>query len=281
MGPTSSNIELCVTENNSDAGPMGRQSTSIINALYLADSTAQLMKTEFRAYVWWDLHNGQDTSGNMDPTIYGWRGYGDYGIMDGANNPYPAFYAEKLLQSFARPGDTVLNGASDNLLLSAYATRRTNGALTLLVISKNPVASQNAQIALTNFVPWTTATVRSYGFAQDQATETNAAAVLQDVATNSANVASTFGYNFPPLSLTLFSFSPRPSQLSVLQVQPTSVQLQLQGQSGSYVIQAATNLPAATWKPVATNFLTSATTNLTLPISPGSPEQFYRAIWVP
>jgi len=281
MGPTSSNIELCVTENNSDAGPMGRQSTSIINALYLADSTAQLMKTEFRAYVWWDLHNGQDTSGNMDPTIYGWRGYGDYGIMDGANNPYPTFYAEKLLQSFARPGDTVLNGASDNLLLSAYATRRTNGALALLVISKNPVASQNAQIALTNFVPWTTATVRSYGFAQDQATETNAAAVLQDVATNSANVASTFSYNFPPLSLTLFSFSPGPSQLSVLQVQPTSVQLQLQGQSGSYVIQAATNLPAATWKPVATNFLTSATTNLTLPISPGSPEQFYRAIWVP
>ena len=48
------NIELCVTENNSDAGAMGRQSTSLINALYLADSTCQLMKTEFRAYLWFD-----------------------------------------------------------------------------------------------------------------------------------------------------------------------------------------------------------------------------------
>ena len=58
IGPAGTNIELCVTENNSDAGAMGRQSTSLVNALYLADSTSQLMKTEFRSYIWWDLHNG-------------------------------------------------------------------------------------------------------------------------------------------------------------------------------------------------------------------------------
>jgi hypothetical protein len=282
IGPASSNIELCVTENNSDAGPMGRQSTSVINALYLADSTAQLMKTEFRSYVWWDLHNGQDTSGNMDPTIYGWRGYGDYGIMDSSNNPYPTFYAQRLLQSFARPGDAILNGSSDNLLLSAYATRRANGALTVLVISKNPVANQNAQLALTNFVPWTTATVRSYGLAQDQAAETNGPAALQDIATNSATVASTFNYNFPPLSLTLFTFSPGPSSLAVLQVQSTSVQLQLQGQpNATYVIQNTTNLPGGPWRAVATNLLSGSTTNITLSISPSAPKQFYRAVWLP
>jgi hypothetical protein len=261
---------------------MGRQSTSVINALYLADSTAQLMKTEFRSYVWWDLHNGQDTSGNMDPTIYGWRGYGDFGIMDGANNPYPTFYAQKLLQFYARPGDTVLNGSSDNLLLSSYATRRANGALTLLVISKNPVANQNAQIALTNFVPWTTATMKSYGLAQDYAAETNGPAVLQNIATNSATVASTFNYNFPPLSLTLFTFSPGPSALSVLTVQPTSVQLQLQGQSGApYVIQSATNLPGGIWTSIATNVLNGATTNITVSVAPGASKQFYRSVWQP
>jgi alpha-N-arabinofuranosidase len=282
MGPTSSNVELCVTENNSDAGPMGRQSTSIIDALYLADSTAQLMKTEFRSYVWWDLHNGQDTTGNMDPTIYGWRSYGDYGLMDSGNNPYPTFYAQKLLQSFARPGDTVLNGSSDNLLLSTYAARRSNGALTLLVISKNPVANQNAQIALSNFAPWTTATVRSYGLGQDQATETNGAPVLQDIATNSATVASTFNYNFPPLSLTLFTFSPAPSRLAVLQVQPTSVELQLQGQPGaSYAIQSAPNVVGGSWISIATNLLTGATTNITLPVPAGAPRQFYRSVWLP
>ena len=30
---------------------MGRESPSLVNALYLADSTSQLMKTEFRSYV--------------------------------------------------------------------------------------------------------------------------------------------------------------------------------------------------------------------------------------
>ena len=87
---------------------MGRQSTSLVNALYLADSTCELMKTEFNSYIWWDLRNSADTSGDFDPTIYGWRSNGDYGILSGANSAYPTFYAEKLLQYFARPGDTVL-----------------------------------------------------------------------------------------------------------------------------------------------------------------------------
>ena len=69
-----------MTENNSDSGAMGRQSTSLVNALYLADSTSALMKTEFRSYIWWDLHDGYETDGNFDPTIYGWRPNGDYGI---------------------------------------------------------------------------------------------------------------------------------------------------------------------------------------------------------
>ena len=151
IGTSGANIELSVTENNSDAGSMGRQSTSLVNALYLADSTSQLMKTEFKSYVWWNLHNGADPSGDFDPTIYGWRANGDYGILSGSNTPYPTFYAEKLLQYFARPGDSVLNGTSDSLLLSAYAVHRTNGALTMLVINKDMTTSLNAHIVLANY----------------------------------------------------------------------------------------------------------------------------------
>ena len=162
--------------------------------------------------------------------------------MSGSNTPYPTFYAEKLLQYFARPGDSVLNGTSDNLLLSAYAVHRTNGALTMLVINKDMTTNLNAQIALTNFVPWTTATIQSYGIPQDQAAETNAGASLQDIATTNFPTAGTnFTYSFPPLSLTLFTFAPGPSALSVLGVQPGQVELLLQGQPGTpYVIQSST-----------------------------------------
>jgi hypothetical protein len=280
LGSPGTNIELCVTENNSDSGTMGRQSTSLVNALYLADSTSQLIKTEFKSYIWWDLHNGA-SSGDLDPTLYGWRTTGDYGILNGSNLPYPTFYAEKLLQSFARSGDSVLNGTSDNLLLSAYAIHRTNGVLTMLVINKSMTTNLTGQIALTNYVPSTTATIQSYGIPQDQAAQNGGPVASQDIATNSSVVSANFNYDFPPLSLTLFTFSPGPSTLSVLKVLPAQVHLQLEGQSGTYVIQSAPSLTSKTWNPVSTNALTGSPAIINIPINPGTPVQFYRAAWQP
>jgi hypothetical protein len=284
LGPPGSNIELCVTENNSDAGAMGRQSTSLVNALYLADSTSQLMKTEFRSCLFWDFQNTTPgTGGSFDPTTYGWQGVGDYGIVSGSNVPYPTFYAEKLMQYFARPGDAVLNGASDSLLLSAYAVRRANGALTVLVINKDMTTSLAGQIALTNFTPWTTATVQSYGIPQDQAMANNESPLQEDIATTTYSVpGANFSYTFPPLSLTLFTFPPGPSKLSVAQVAPTQVRLQLQGQSGApYVIQCTTNLNPPAWTPVATNTLSGNSQTISIAVSPNAPAQFYRAVWEP
>ena len=281
LGTNGSKVELCVTENNSDAGAMGRESTSLVNALYLADSASQLMKTEFRSYLWWDLHNGADTSGDLDPSIYGWRNSGDYGITDSSDTPYPTFYTKKLLQHFAGPGDSVLNATSDNLLLSAYAVRRTNGALTLLVINKSMVNHLGAQIGLTNFVPWGQATTLSYGIPQDQAAATNAVATAQDLATNSYTVTGTnFTGSFPPLSLTLFTLAPTPAVLTQPSLQGGQLQLSLQGQPGApYVIESSSDLTV--WTPVATNTLTGTTVTITVPISTASASEFYRAVWQP
>src|SRR5262249_34256943 len=67
FGAGGQGIELLSTENNSNAGNQGRQSTSLVNGLYYADSLGELMKTEFNAMVWWDLRNGTDTKGSFDP----------------------------------------------------------------------------------------------------------------------------------------------------------------------------------------------------------------------
>jgi alpha-L-arabinofuranosidase len=209
LGAPGSNIELCVTENDSDSGAQGRQSTSIINALYLTDSLCQLMQTEFNSMVWWDLRNGPGTGGDFDPSLYGWRSFGDLGIMFGAAGTSPAFYAEKLLQHFVRANDSILGASSDYLLLSAYAVHRTNGALTLLVINKDVTTNFNAQISLANFVPSPDATIQTYGIAQDVAAQTHAPASLQDVTvTNFSSAGPAFTYSFPPGSLTLFTFAP-------------------------------------------------------------------------
>jgi hypothetical protein len=281
LGAPGTNVELVCTENNSDSGEMGQQSTSIVNALYLADSASQLMKTEFNAYIWWDLYNGTTTDGAFDSTLYGWRTYGDYGLLNTSNARHPTFYAEKLLQSFVRPGDTILKASSDYLLLSAYAARKADGALAMLVINKDSTASLNTQITLTNFFPSSAATVRSYGIAQDEATRTNSPIPgAQDIATNVVPVGVLFTNSFPPYSLTLFTFAPAASQLSVLSVSQAQVVLQIHGQSGvPYVMQNSTDL--AGWNSISTNTPVGTTLNVTNAVSADVPARFWRAVWMP
>ena len=151
----------------------------------------------------------------------------------------------------------------------------------MLVLNKDTTSSFNAQIALTNFAPWTNATVQSYGIPQDQAAKNNLSASLQDIATTNFPAAGTnFTYSFPPLSLTLFTFAPGPSVLSAFSPQSGQVVLQLQGQPGApYVLQSSPDL--MTWTPVSTNTLLGGTLNITNQISPGSPQQFWRAVWQP
>ena len=205
-------------------------------------------------------------------------------MVNGLTNRHPAFYAAKLMQHFAPPGDTILSASSDYSLLAAYAARRTSGALSLLVLNKDTTTAFNAQIALTGFNPSDMATIRSYGIPQDEATRTNAPAASQDIATNSfADASGSFTYSFPALSLTLFTLVPAAPSLVIL---PPAHQpgrqfvFQLQGQPGvRYIIQNSTNLTA--WSTVSTNVLAGNTVNVTNPVPTGAAKGFWRAVWQP
>ena len=282
MGEQGTNIQLFCTENNADAGSQGKQSTSIVNGLYLADSLAQLMKTEFNSFIWWDLRNSTDTAGDFSASLYGWRTNGDLGIIGNANTRYPTFYTFKLMQYFTQPGDTVLNTTSDYSLLSSYAARKADGALALLIINKSGVTNLNAQITLTHFFPWLTATTRAFGIAQDDAARTNSlVAGAQDIATNTVGGISTnFTATFPPYSVALYTFAPDAPTLQSIAAPGSNYVFQLQGQSGvPYVIQSSIDL--IHWSPVSTNLLTSSWLNWTNFTTSVLPQQFWRAVWQP
>ncbi len=178
LGTAGAGIELLVTENNSVSTGPGKQSVSLVNGLYYADSTANLMQTEFNALTWWDFHNGQSTTApiNLSSSLYGWRMYGDYGVeYQPTGDRYPTFYVAKLLTHFARGGDTVIKSTSSGNLLSTYAARRQDGTLSILVINKSPTVTYPANFTITGYAPKPNATVYSYGMPQDIAAE-NAAA---------------------------------------------------------------------------------------------------------
>lgn len=188
LGSAGANVELLVTENNDVYSDPGKQSTSLVNGLFYADSFGQLLQTEIKAFVWWALHNGspkdQTTgkqTGNFSSSLFGWRTYGDYGMLtvsgdvnSKANDPHPTYYAMKLLSHFVRAGDSVVKATSNNALLSVYAARRsTDGALTLLVINKSPTDTFSVDCSITGYAGSIRGgTTYSYGQAQDEAART-------------------------------------------------------------------------------------------------------------
>ncbi len=219
LGSAGSSIEILVTENNSVSTNPGKQSTSLVNGLYLADSTGNLLQTEINGLMWWDFHNGGGTGGNNSSSLYGWRAYGDYGVESGTHDRYPTFYISKLLTHFARGGDTVVKATSSANLLSAYAVKRRDGTLSLLVINKSPTVTQNATIALTGFAAKPNGTVYSYGIPQDLNSEENAAAPLAGSSWENSlegwvnqsgqpdDASTNYGLNAPFLYSTAFSTS--------------------------------------------------------------------------
>jgi alpha-N-arabinofuranosidase len=200
-------VELTCTENNSVYSNPGKQTTSLVNGLFLADSLSNLMKTEFNSLIWWDLRNGQDASNNDSPSLYGWRQYGDYGVVDSAvpaepADRYPTFYVFKLLQHFARAGDHVLNATSDYIGLGAYAVRGDDGTLNLLLINKHPTAALNVSVTLTGAKGKGNSKVYSYGIPQDDAARTGVGSA--DIATSKVDLdGQQFTYSTGPYSATV------------------------------------------------------------------------------
>jgi len=208
LGREASRVEITCTENNSVFSNPGKQTTNLVNGLFMADSLGNLMKTEFNSLFWWDLRNGRDTANNNATSLYGWRKFGDYGIVNAATpaapaDRYPTFYVYKLLKSFARGGESVITAASDYNGLGVYAVRDPRSqTLNLLLINKHPTAALNVNIAVRGFKVGRPADVFSYGIPQDDAART--ATGSADVARSTATIhGSTFTWSPAPYSATV------------------------------------------------------------------------------
>lgn len=217
LGTAGAGVEILVTENNSVYAKPGKQTTSLVNGLYLADSIGNLLQTEINSLLWWDLRNGQETNNNNSSSLYGWRNYGDYGILSSPPNPtfagasttyyepYPTYYVMKLLAKFARGRDIVVPATSNNSLLSVFAVKSVEGPLNFLVINKDPTITLSASIALAGYTPPVAANVYSYGKPQDDAAKPGGSGST-DIATTTMSVSgTTFTASFAPYSVTVIS----------------------------------------------------------------------------
>jgi|GEM_PF-945928 len=220
LGAAASQVEIDCTENNSVYSNPGKQTTSLVNGLFLADSIGNILQTEFKSLLWWDLRNGQEAGNNNTASLYGWRNYGNYGIMNGANpagpaDVYPTYYVYKLLTHFARGGESVIPATSDYNALGVYATR-VNDSVRVLLINKSPKYALNASVTLNAFSPATQGQVFSYGIPQDEAAHTGTGSA--DVTSDSLLIAgNTFTYSAAPYSATVITLGLDPATSLTLQ----------------------------------------------------------------
>jgi hypothetical protein len=210
---TGANVELDCTEINNEAGPpLGRQSTSLVDGLFMADAMGSFLQTEFNAMIWWDSFNGQEGpsgGGNFSSSVYGWRTVGDEGIMYSGGGTYPTYYIFKLLGLFAHGGDRVISASSDSTLLTAYAVKKPDGSVSLLVINKDPLNAWTGNISIAGYTPQGNATVYTYGIPQDNAANPASSnyGASQDLAKSSlSGLSASFSNYFAPYSATVIAF---------------------------------------------------------------------------
>ena len=176
---TGSNVELALTELNSVSTEPGKQSVSLVNGLFMADALGCFAQTEFNACTWWAFRNGEDTRGNNSSSLYGWRNYGDYGVVasgditgDPANSPYPSYLRGQVIDPLGARGRRWSSARRAAYRVHSRSTVRSfaDGSMSLLVINKHPTSDLTAQISLNNFTPASTAApYYTYGKSNDLA----------------------------------------------------------------------------------------------------------------
>ncbi len=218
LGAAAQNVTLLTTEFNSVYSNPGKQTTSLVNGLFIADSLGALLQTSYDGATVWDLRNGYDTSNNNSSSLYGWRDGGDYGLIGspgtapdtGTYVPYPSYFAEQLASEIIQSGGNVVQATSDDPNLAVYAVHESNGNLELLVINKSPSGPITGQFSLTDFQAAAQAQFWQYGEAQDTAqseSATGASALASFTATLPLS-GSGFSYAFPAYSMTVVDLSP-------------------------------------------------------------------------
>jgi Cellulose binding domain/Fibronectin type III domain len=190
-------IGIALTETNTAVG-MDTQP----GALFAAETYAALLANGVFTVDWWDTHNGPTTVS----TVAGQTDYGDSGLLSSGgcvngtcepavNTPFAPYHALSMLSSFARPGDQFVRAGSDQPDVNAYAVRRANGDLALLLVNKDPDNPHTVAINYAGYTPSPAVPIVS--------TFTNGATA---VTTTSAGTATS--QTLPPYSLTTVLLHP-------------------------------------------------------------------------
>lgn len=152
-------VQIMVTETNSVSYNPGKQTVSLVDALFLDDAVMTWLENGVTSVDWWAIHDSP-FAGNVSSSLYGDYDFGDYGILssglicsNGAvepavDAPFPAYYGLQMLRHLGDDGDNLLSATSSNGAISIHAVRREDGKLNVMLINKDPVTAYDVTVSL-------------------------------------------------------------------------------------------------------------------------------------
>jgi len=201
-GAHASQIRIMMTELSSVPFRPGKQTVSLVNALFAADATLTWLENGALTVDWWAAHDGVFTAGNNAPTLYGTTQYGDLGLLSlgscsgsicepAVETPFPVYYGLMLATMLGKPGDRLVRATSSTATVAAHAVQRANGSLALLLINDSPSDSITSTVSIRGYTPATTGIASFYGQGSTSITTTRM-----------LGLGSNFQVVLPPYSLT-------------------------------------------------------------------------------
>jgi hypothetical protein len=175
-GAHASDVQIMVTETNSVSYNPGKQTTSLVNALFLADQVMTWLENGVANVDWWSIHNSP-FDGNADPSLYGNYTFGDYGLLSQgltsangavepvAETPFPAYYGLEMLSHLGQYRDTMLSASSSNSLVAIHAVKQVDGKVNVMLINKDPSVAYTVAVSVPGLGVHGFADVFSYGIA--------------------------------------------------------------------------------------------------------------------
>lgn len=204
-GSDTSRIQILTTETNSVTFHPGKQTVSIVNALFAADDVMTWLEQGTTSVDWWAMHNGSMYNNNNSLGLYGSSSYGDYGFLSygttnepAVNTPFPSYYGIQMLTHLGKPGDQMVSSSSNTGLVTTHAVKLANGDLAILLINKSPSTSYNMNVLVSGYAPSNQASVYFYG---QQSTTISSG--------SRTGVSNNFIQTIPPYSLTTLVMKPQ------------------------------------------------------------------------
>jgi len=158
-GSHANDVEIFVTETNSVSYNPGKQTTSLVNGLFLADSMMTWLDNGVTNVDLWAIHNSPTCGTNDSSSLYGNYNFGDFGFLSvggwcsnavepPAETPFPSYYGAQIVSHVAEPDGTVLSATSSLPLVSAHAVQGVAGNVNVLLVNKDPANSYAVTVSL-------------------------------------------------------------------------------------------------------------------------------------